>query len=120
MPRILVVEDEVIIARAFCLTLENLGYSDILSVTTGEKAVELAQQTHPDVVFMDIGLPGKMDGVDAALAISRTENARICFVTAYANREIRARAAQVQPADFIEKPVAAERLRSVLGRGRTG
>ena len=64
--KILVVEDEAIIAMELKETLEHLGYSVLRTVFRGEDAVILAEKTHPDIVLMDIHLKGDVDGITAA------------------------------------------------------
>lgn len=68
--RILIVEDEVITALDLRFSLEELGYEVIDTVGTGQDAIDMAAETVPDVVLMDIKLKGDMEGIDAAKVIS--------------------------------------------------
>ena len=69
--RIMIVEDESIVAMGIKHKLEDLGYKVVGIVATGEKAVETALETKPDIILMDIVLKGDMDGIEAAQQIHR-------------------------------------------------
>ena len=68
-PRILVVEDDRIIARSLRLILEQLGYEVTALASTGQAAIREAEETKPDLILMDIVLDGDMDGIEAARVI---------------------------------------------------
>ena len=68
-PRILVVEDDRIIARSLRLILEQLGYEVTALASTGQAAIREAEETKPDLILMDIVLDGEMDGIEAARVI---------------------------------------------------
>jgi CheY-like chemotaxis protein len=80
--RILVVEDESIVARDLALTLNDLGYEVVGFAGTGEAALLEARTNNPDLVLMDICLTGAIDGIEAAHAIKRELNLPIVFLTA--------------------------------------
>src|SRR3954452_18950527 len=90
--RILVVEDEAIVALDIARQLSRLGYE--LAGTTGaaEKAVILAGQLRPDLVLMDIHLAGPMDGIEAATLIRERFSIASVFLTAFAHDEVIERA----------------------------
>ena len=67
--QILIVKDEAIVSMDLRYKLEAMGYSVVAEISSGEEAVDAASQLHPDVVLMDIGLSGEMDGIDAAAQI---------------------------------------------------
>ncbi len=64
--RILIVEDETMIAKDIESKLRNIGYEPLPLVSSGEKAVEKAGKLRPDIILMDVVLDGKMDGIEAA------------------------------------------------------
>ncbi len=82
--RILVVEDEGVIA--FCLegTLTDLGYNVVGSVPSGEEALQEMPEALPDLVLMDIQLLGKMDGIEAAAQIRAQFDVPVVYMTGYA------------------------------------
>ena len=113
-PRILIVEDEVVVAHDIRLQLEELGYLTAGQAATGEEAVALAAQLQPDLVLMDIGLGGVMDGIAAALAIRAQQSLALVFLTAYAADDVLERAMLAEPYGYILKPFSERELRTVL------
>lgn len=81
-PRIIVVEDEAIVARDIGQQLLALGYDPVGHATTGEQAVALTGELLPDLVLMDIQQTGSMDGIDAAQAIREQFSVPVVFLTA--------------------------------------
>ena len=112
--RILVVEDEVIVARDIQLQLTELGYLPVGHATRGEQAIDLADTLRPDLVLMDVQLAGAMDGITAAQAIRSRFGLPVVFLTAFAADETLARAKQTDPFGYILKPFSERELRTVL------
>lgn len=102
--RILVVEDEVIVAMGIRQKLEDLGYEVTDIVLSGEDAVEKALETQPDLILMDIVLKGKMDGIEAASKIRNQMDIPIIYLTAYSDEETLERARVTEPYGYIIKP----------------
>src|SRR4051812_28505769 len=86
MPRILVVEDESLVAGAIQERLTRLGAGAVGVVATGAPAVAWASRTRPDLVLMDIHLKGSLDGIDAAGEIYRELGTPVVYLTAYSDR----------------------------------
>ncbi|MFH0787090.1 MAG: PAS domain S-box protein [Pseudomonadota bacterium] len=103
-PKILIVEDEAIIALDLKSNLEQMGYTVMAQVNSGEKALEMVEQEPPDLVLMDIILKGKMDGIEAADIIRSRWDIPVVFCTAYADRDRLERAKLVYPFGYIIKP----------------
>ena len=95
--RVLVVEDEAIVAHDLRLRLQELGYSIAASVPSGEEAVQQAAALHPDLVLMDIQLAGDLDGVAAAEQIRTQYDIPVIFLTAYADEATLQRAKVAEP-----------------------
>ncbi len=112
--RILVVEDEPIVAEDIRLILQALGYLVVGVGATGEEAVTLARTLRPHLVLMDIRLRGNIDGLEAARQIAEGQDLAIIFLTALHDDETLARAAQAQPYGFIIKPFTEHDLRSAI------
>ena len=112
--RILVVEDEAIVARDLVQQLTELGYQTVGQLTRGEDAVEQAGRLRPDLVLMDIQLGGPMDGVCAARLIRDQLALPVVFLTAFAADETLARAKLTEPFGYILKPFSERELRTVL------
>jgi len=112
--KLLLVEDEAIVAKYLKMELELEGYLVLDFTPTGEAAVEKAGLDKPDVVLMDIKLAGEMDGVAAAEIITREYGIPIIFMTSYSKLEITKRAKEMKPAGYFNKPVSAEDLKPVI------
>lgn len=113
-PRILIVENEQIVALDLQARLENLGYQVIDLVATGAAAVNTAIAAKPDLVLMDIMLDGAMDGVQAATTIREKLRIPVVYVTAYSDAETLARAKIAEPFGFIHKPIEQRELHATL------
>lgn len=101
---ILVVEDESIVAKDIQQSLKKLGYEVLGVCSTGEDAVEKAEQTKPSLVLMDIMLKGHISGIEAADQIRTRLNIPIIFLTAYADSSTLAKAKVTEPYGYIIKP----------------
>ncbi len=107
---ILVVEDEAIIAEHIAILLRNMGYGVVGIVASGEDSVNLAEQTHPDLVLMDIMLQGEMDGVEAAEKIRDRLEIPVVYLTANADNKTLKRASRTLPFGYLIKPFKAKEL----------
>lgn len=112
--RIVVVEDEAIVAMDLKAKLEDLGYAVPGSTHSGEEAVNMVSLIQPDLVLMDIRLSGEMDGVQAAGEIHETLNIPVVYLTAYADEATLERAKQTGPLGYLLKPVDHKSLQSVV------
>jgi CheY-like chemotaxis protein len=83
--KIMVVEDERIVARDLARQLGDLGYDVVATAYSGEEAVEKVGEVHPDLVLMDIVLAGKMDGIQAAEKITTLSGTPVVYLTSYAD-----------------------------------
>lgn len=113
-PGILVVEDETIVARDLQQQLLEQGYTLLGHATTGEQAVILAEQLHPNLILMDIHLAGELDGINAAQIIRTRFQIPVVFLTAYAAEEVLARAKLSEPYGYILKPFSERELYTVI------
>jgi PAS domain S-box-containing protein len=112
--RILVVEDELIIAKGIERRLKALGYTVTDTVASGEEAVTSAMDSLPDLVLMDICLQGKMDGVTAAERIRSEADIPVVYLTAYADPDSLNRAKVTEPFGYIIKPFQDFTLKSSI------
>lgn len=113
-PRILIVEDEDLIADAIALKLKYLGYRSVGRTSLAEEAISMAVALQPDLVLMDIFLTGEMDGIAAALAIKERCDIPVVFLTSYSSEEILDRAKLTDPFGYILKPFTERELRIVI------
>ena len=112
--KIMVVDDERIVALDIRKTLERLGYSVPAVCSSGEEAVHSAGEVRPDLVLMDIRLNGEMDGVQAADEIYKRHSIPIIFLTAYSDEETLQRAKRTEPFGYLIKPFAERELNSTI------
>ena len=112
--KILVVEDEVIVAEDIGFRLKKLGYIVTATVASGEEAIEKVAENRPDLVLMDIVLKGDMDGVTAAEKIRNRVDIPIVFLTAYADDQTLQRAKLTNPFGYIIKPFQQNDLRVAI------
>ncbi len=108
--RVLVVEDEFLIASAVENDLSEGGFEVVAVANTADEAVKIAREARPDLVVMDIRLVGARDGVDAALEIFGETGIRCIFATAHADAHCRARAVAASPLGWLQKPYGREAL----------
>jgi YesN/AraC family two-component response regulator len=112
--KIMVVEDEKLVSESIQQSLEKLGYDVAGNASTGEQAVELARRTSPDLVLMDIHLPGKLDGIEAAREIRGGLGIPVVYLTGYTDLRTVQRAQISAPYGYIVKPVAERELEITL------
>ena len=112
--RILIVEDEIIIAEDLKLTIQNFGHEVISIVTSGEEAVVYTDRLMPDIIFMDIVLDGELNGIDAAIKIREKHNIPIIFCSAYIDRVTQRETSLIKPGIFISKPVEESKIQIAL------
>jgi PAS domain S-box-containing protein len=113
-PKILVVEDESIVAADLEVTLESLGYEVIGTQAAAEQAIESARVDAPDVILMDIHLKGEMDGIEATAIIQSEMDIPVVFLTAHADSATLQRAKRTAPYGYVLKPFEERELHSAL------
>ena len=109
--KILIVEDEMIIAIDIQNTLHYLGYRQTVIAQSGEAALLLVTRDTPDLVLMDIGLGGTIDGIDTAEQIRKSKpELPVLFLTSYSNTKIRERASIIPRSGYLLKPFTSDLL----------
>jgi len=112
--RILIVEDERLVARDLETRLKQLGYQVVGSTTTGEAAVTLARELNPDLVLMDIVLAGRMTGTDAARRIRSQVGCPVVFLTAFSDAVILEDIKEAEPYGYVLKPFEPRQVHAVI------
>jgi diguanylate cyclase (GGDEF)-like protein/PAS domain S-box-containing protein len=112
--KLLIAEDEKIIAFDLSTRLSGFGYEVIGSAATGKEVLEIAKANRPDLVLMDIFLKGDLDGIQTAQALRKEFFLPVIFLTAHSDEETLQRAKVVEPSGYILKPFDDRELRSVL------
>jgi len=116
MMKLLIVEDEVMIAMRLKLFFKSRGYEVLGYVTSGEEAVEKALFEKPDLILMDINLNGKMSGLDAGEAIIEKFYIPIIFITGYSDETYRQRARKLNPLGYFFKPINMYEILTALNK----
>ena len=111
---IMVVEDEGVVSNDIRNMLKKAGYSVAAVAFHGEEAVAKAEQSNPDLILMDIGLRGEIDGIEAAKRIRDRFQIPVVFLTGFADDVTVAKAQEVNPSGFIIKPISEEELNRTL------
>lgn len=112
--RILVVEDERIIAKDIADTLRDLGHEVVGIASNGVDAIRMASELMPDLALMDIMLQGDMDGIEVASRIKSEFNIPVVYLTAYADDRILERAKLSGPLGYLIKPFQRSELRITI------
>jgi two-component system cell cycle sensor histidine kinase/response regulator CckA len=112
--QILVVEDEGVVARSIQSDLEGMGYEVPEVASSGEEAIRQAEETHPDLVLMDVVLKGDMDGIEAAERIRRKHDIPIVYLTAYEDSPTLNRAKLTEPFGYLLKPFEERELHATI------
>jgi PAS domain S-box-containing protein len=114
MTRILIVEDDRVVAWNLQETLQLLGYQVIATTTSGTEAIEIARATSLDLVLMDIRLRGNMDGIVTAQLIQTELKIPVVYLTAHADEQTLARAISVSPFGYLLKPFSRMELQAAI------
>lgn len=112
--KILVIEDESIVAMDIKRRLENMNYQVPEIISSGEEAIENTLQISPDLVLMDIVLRGEVDGIKAAQVIKDKYNIPVVYLTAYSDEKTLKRAKITGPFGYIIKPFEDRELHSAI------
>jgi diguanylate cyclase (GGDEF)-like protein/PAS domain S-box-containing protein len=108
--RVLIVEDESIVALDIKMRLTNMGFTVVGHASTSEEALRLASQTRPDLIMMDIKIKGPVDGIATAEKIRSEQDVPIIFLTAFADEPTLQRAKVTGPSGYILKPFEEREL----------
>ena len=115
--RILIVEDEMFVALDIEAAVIKAGHTVVGFAGTAERAVAMTDELRPDLVLMDIRLPGNRDGVDAAIEIRQRFDIPSLIISAYSDTETRERATPARALGFIPKPFDHALLALALNGG---
>jgi two-component system, cell cycle sensor histidine kinase and response regulator CckA len=113
--RILIVEDEQIIAADLRNQLRRMGHDVIGMAVSGQEAIDMAEQARPDLVLMDVQLDGKMSGTEAAKIIQDRAGSRVIFLTAFPGVFLRDPSQMTEPGICLGKPFSRPQLAAALG-----
>jgi CheY-like chemotaxis protein len=113
---IFVVEDDALIALRNYELLTKSGYEVPQIFASGEDLLDhLERSEPPDLILMDIGLNGKIDGIETARRVRQRHNVPVIFLTAYIDEQRMMRAKEISPYGYIVKPVVERQLMEMIG-----
>jgi diguanylate cyclase (GGDEF)-like protein/PAS domain S-box-containing protein len=113
-PRVLVVEDERIVALHLRQQLARLGYDVVALAASGERALNEIERLRPDIVLMDINIEGEIDGIETASRIPAELHTPVVYLTAYSEEATLARARATKPYGYLLKPFTERELHATI------
>lgn len=113
-PKILLVEDEAVTYYETKKMLENWGYNLVGTATSGEIAISMIEEYHPDLILMDVNLKGEMDGIDVAKKTLKMSKVPIIYISAHTEDQILQKAKKTEPYGFLIKPYGKNELRFAI------
>ncbi len=114
MNKIVIVEDERIIASDLQLTFESWGFTETVILSSAEELLERLDEINPDLILMDIMLKGKMNGIEAMNIINTKKKIPVIYITAYANEATIYKARQTNPLGYLIKPFEEYQLKEIV------
>ena len=114
MSKILIVDDEAYVSTQLEERLTIMGYEVVGRAHSGEASIAMSKKFHPDLVLMDIVMPGKLDGISAAEIIRKEHDIPVIFLTGYAGDQFIDRAKHVEPYGYIVKPFQVKEIKASI------
>ncbi len=114
MANILIVEDELLIAKNLTRKLKKVGYKIIAVVSSGAEAIAIVNSNKPDLILMDIAIKGDLDGIETMAKIKEIDDIPAIYLTAYADDRTIDRAAQTGCYAYLLKPFKDKELRATI------
>jgi signal transduction histidine kinase len=112
--RIMLVEDERIVALHLQQQLASFGYDVIANVATGAEALHKIEENHPDLILMDIHIQGEIDGIETAARIPPSYHIPVVYLTAYSEEATLERARATKPYGYLLKPFSERELHATI------
>ncbi|MBC8385622.1 MAG: response regulator [Candidatus Cloacimonetes bacterium] len=117
MKRIMLVEDEKIIATDIKMLLQDYGFDVAEVVSSGEEAIQKIVDLKPDLIIMDIMLAGKLNGIETMVLLhSQNLNYPVIYITAYSDEKTRKKAMVTNPEGYVTKPIEEDILFNTISR----
>ena len=112
--KIMIVEDEAITAMYLHMRLKKLSYDVLKPISSGDIAIQTAQKEHPNIILMDIGLTGKLDGLQTALEIQSFSDAHFIFMSGYQNEDVRDQVRLIKSSSYLTKPIGIKDIVNII------
>lgn len=117
MHRLLIADDEVIMTEELEALLTDMGYGVVGKAFSGEEAIAMARRLLPDLIIMDIVMPGIVDGIDAARTIKEDLSIPVIFMTGYSDTALLEKAKLLNPYGYVIKPFNDTQMQSAIELG---
>lgn len=114
MARILIADDDLVTRMELSEMLDSAGHDLVGEAETGQQAIQMAQDFHPDLIVMDIVMPGGMDGITAAEKIKKESDTAIVFISGYGDPEYIERAKRLEPFGYVMKPFDEREVKAFI------
>lgn len=114
MGKILIVDDDVTTVTELEELLPSKGYDVVGAAFSGDEAIKMAAESKPDLILMDIGMPGKIGGITAAQKIKETLGIPVLFLTGHSEEEVIERAKNAEPLRYIMKPFSEAQIDAAI------
>ncbi len=112
--RLLIVDDEAVITMQLEGYVTSMGYEVVGTASSGEEAIAMARDLRPDLILSDVVMPGKFDGIEAAVIIKSELDIPVVFLSAYTEERLLERAKDVEPLAYIVKPFTEQSIKASL------
>lgn len=112
--KVLIVEDEAIVAMELKFRLTKLGYSVCGTASSGLKALQLANEHRPDIVLMDVRIKGKMDGIETADILKKDLGIPSIFLSAFSDDDTKEQMIATDNYEHLQKPFGMEALQEAI------
>ncbi len=116
MAKIIIVEDEAIVAMANRMMLASLSHEIVANTSSAEQAVNESNEKEVDLILMDIKLKGAMDGIQAAEEIRKNKNTPILFITGNSDVRTKQRIDRITNSSILQKPIMVEDLKAAINK----
>lgn len=114
MTKIIIAEDEKIVAKDIENKLKKSGYEVLGVVSTGKDLLDKVSESVPDLVLMDVKLDGDMDGIETATKLKKGFGVPVVYLTAYADKITLSRINETEPGGYVLKPFKLADLRKSI------
>ena len=112
--KIMIVEDESIVALDLSMRLQKEGYDMVGIASNSDDAINIFTEQKPDLVLMDINIKGHKDGIETAAALKKIQDVPLIFLTAFSQNEYVTRAKTVNPSAYLVKPFNNDSLHTSI------
>jgi DNA-binding NarL/FixJ family response regulator len=112
--KIMIVEDEAITSMYLHMRLKKLLYEVLKPINSGDIAIQIAQKERPNIILMDIGLTGKLDGIQTAREIQSFCNAHFIFMSGYQDDDMRDQVKLLKSTSYLTKPIGIKDIVNII------